>query len=69
MQRIQRDCDPDDLMSLLINHWDTPNDVDLSSLLDSRYKNLNCLEIGDEKNRIMQILYDEYESMKDTYTN
>ena len=51
----------------IIFYWDVPNDSGyLALLLDPRYKNLDCLETGDEKDRIIQKLYCEYESIKGT---
>ncbi|PKY59153.1 hypothetical protein RhiirA4_481662, partial [Rhizophagus irregularis] len=45
----------------LIFYWDKPNDAGLIAfLLDPRYKELDFVELEDDKNRIIQKLCDEF---------
>ncbi|CAG8758765.1 15597_t:CDS:2, partial [Rhizophagus irregularis] len=51
----------ENIYSSLIFYWDKPNDAGLiASLLDPRYKELDFVELEDDKNRIIQKLRDEF---------
>ncbi|PKY47867.1 hypothetical protein RhiirA4_445082 [Rhizophagus irregularis] len=51
----------ENIYSSLIFYWDKPNDAGLIAfLLDSCYKELDFVELKDDKNRIIQKLHDEF---------
>jgi zinc finger BED domain-containing protein 1 (E3 SUMO-protein ligase ZBED1) len=49
----------------LIYYWNGPNDLGLlATLLDPRYKNLDCIDDENEKQQLIQQLYIEYNELK-----
>ena len=53
------------IYNALLYYWDTPSDTGLmAALLDPRYKELDFLELEDQRDKIIQKLYSEFNELK-----